>query len=250
MTAPSTESPRLDKQAFSLAAQMGIAGLLQESDNIEVEVESDLGKLAQGEADFVWIKGRNWVFNPILKIHDLAIQTGPIHVNPLSALVGKIELNQPIHANTRLVLTETELNSFINSELARQFIKKAKLEIAGKSFRLEPQVMKLSLLESGRIAIKGEVIVYEGTTPQTLDFEGLIKLRSEIPRVHLESFQTTNGYGISLRLAVTFLDHLNQLIDRPQFHILGTVFELKDLIIEANQITLLTHLTVEQFPTL
>lgn len=228
---------------------MGISGLLQESDKIEVEVESDLGKLAQGEADFVWIKGKNWVFSPILKIHDLAIQTGSINFNPLSALVGKIELNQPIQANTRLGLTENDLNSFINSELARQFIKKVKLEIAGKSFRLEPQIIQLSLLESGRIGIKGEVIVYEGTTPETLNFEGLLKLRSEIPRVHLESFQTTNGYGISLRLAVAFLDSLNQLIDRPQFHILGSVFELKDLMIEANKITLLMHLTVEQFPT-
>ncbi|MBD2311620.1 DUF2993 domain-containing protein [Desertifilum sp. FACHB-1129] len=244
----SSESQRLDQQAFSLAAKMGIASFLQGHEQIDVEVESDLVKIAQGEADAVRVAGKKWVFNSALQIHQLEIQTSQIAINPLSVLAGNIELQKPIHATAYLSFTQSDLNIFINSDIARDFIRNISLEIEDKVFRINPHSFHLSLSKNDRISIQGDVTISEGESLHPFQFEGTLKIRSEIPRVHLEAFRSTNGYGISVRLAVALLEGLNQLIDRPYFDILGTVLQVEKIAVQESAIALFTNLQIKQFP--
>ena len=45
-----------------------------------------------------------------IRLSEFQIKTDDIDINPLKILFGEVELNQPINADTRIVLKETDIN--------------------------------------------------------------------------------------------------------------------------------------------
>ena len=55
-----SDEPRLEEQALSLAAEMTLSSQMDEVENIDVDVRSDLLKVVHGEVDSVSIEGKDW----------------------------------------------------------------------------------------------------------------------------------------------------------------------------------------------
>jgi len=95
---------------------MGLASQLQESQSIDINIQSDPLKLVQGEADSVSLKGKGLVTPQDLSLEELELQTGSIGFDLLSAALGKLQLTQQTEASVRVVLTTDDLNRALNSD--------------------------------------------------------------------------------------------------------------------------------------
>ncbi|MEP0778273.1 DUF2993 domain-containing protein [Microcoleus sp. ZQ-A2] len=114
------DEPRLEEQALSEAAEMAITAQLDEVENIDVEVHTDLLKMVQGQADSVSIAAQGVVMQKDIRVQEMEVQTDRIAIDLLRTIFGQVELEKPLDATARVVLTEQDLNRALDSDYIRQ----------------------------------------------------------------------------------------------------------------------------------
>ena len=113
------DEPRPEAQALSEVAEMSLSAQLDEIENLDVDVRTNLLKMVQGQADSVSIAGQGLVMQKDIRVHELEVHTDKIAIDLLSAILGQIELNRPVDATARLVLTDQDINRALNSDYIR-----------------------------------------------------------------------------------------------------------------------------------
>jgi hypothetical protein len=240
--------PRLEEQALSEAAEMAIAAQVDEVENIDVEVHTDLLKMVQGQADSVSIAAQGVVMQKDIRVQDLEVHTDRIAIDLLHTIFGQVELEKPLDAAARVVLTEEDLNRALNSDYVRSQFQSLELNVEGQIITLEPQQLKIHLSDAGKIGCSGTVVLHDAGTTRPMGFTALIRLPVMKQPLLLEAFQCTQGEGISLELALTFLNKARELMDLPYFEIEGVALSIKKLDVQLGKLTLYTDAYVRQLP--
>ena len=246
-----SDEPRLEEQALSLAAEMTLSSQLDEAENIDVDVRSDLLKVVHGEVDSVSIEGKGLVMQKDIRVQEMQLQTDSISVNPLSALFGQIELNQPVDATARLVLTEQDINRAFNSDYMRSKMPKLELNVEGKTASMEPLHMELHLPGSGKMVFRANTLLHDetGKTKQ-IGFVATMLVKTGEQPLLMEGFNSTPpGQGISLELAIAFIKKLRELVNLPYYEFEGMALSVKDVDVETGSLTLHTQVHVTQLPS-
>jgi hypothetical protein len=103
-----------------------------------------------------------------IRVQEMELHTDKIDINPLSALFGQIELNKPVDATARLVLTEEDINRAFNSEFIRSKLQNIELNVEGKKAVIEPQQIKIQIPDSGKIEFFADTLLHNeiGATKQ------------------------------------------------------------------------------------
>lgn len=76
------DEPRLEEQALNMAAEIGISTQVDEAEKINVDVQTDLLKVIQGQADSVAIAGKGVVIQEDIRVQEMELQTDSIAINP------------------------------------------------------------------------------------------------------------------------------------------------------------------------
>jgi hypothetical protein len=124
--------PRLEEQALSEAAEMAIAAQLDEVENIDVEVQTDLLKMVQGQADSVSIAAQGVVMQKDIRVQEMEVHTDRIAIDLLRTIFGQVELEKPLDATARVVLTEQDLNRALDSDYIRSQFQSLELNVEGQ----------------------------------------------------------------------------------------------------------------------
>ena len=93
-----TDRPNLGNKALSKVVEIGINTQLDEAEFIDVEIQTDPGKLVQGKLDSIAISGKGLVMKQDLRLEMLQVTIGKVGINLLSAVFGNIELIHPTDA--------------------------------------------------------------------------------------------------------------------------------------------------------
>jgi hypothetical protein len=242
------DEPRLEEQALSEAAEMAIAAQLDEVENIDVEVRTDLLKMVQGQADSVSIAAQGVVIHKDIRVQEMEVHTDRIAVDLLRTIFGQVELEAPLDATARVVLTEQDLNHSLNSDYIRSQFQSLELNVQGQIITLEPQQLKIHLPGAGKIGFSGTIVLHEAGKTRRMGFTSLIRLPVMKQPLLLEAFQCTQGEGISLELALTFLNKAKELMDLAYFEIEGVALSIKKLDVQLGKLTLYTDAYVRQLP--
>lgn len=245
------DEPRLDEQALSLAAEMTLSSQLDEAENIDVDVRTDPLKMVQGEVDSISIEGQGLVMQKDIRVQEMQLQTDSISINPLSALFGQIELNQPVDATARLVLTEQDINRTLNSDYVRSKIQNLELNVEGKTAVIKPLQMELHLPGDGKIVFNANTLLHDeiGKTKE-IGFTAIMLVKTGEQPLLMEGFNCTPpGQGISLELAIAFMKKLRELVNLPFYEVEGMALRVKDMDVQQGSITLHAEAHVTQLPS-
>ncbi|MCA1990461.1 MAG: DUF2993 domain-containing protein [Coleofasciculus sp. S288] len=245
-----SDEPRLDEQALSEAAEMALSRQLDEVENIDVDLRTNLLKLVQGQADSVSIVGQGLVVQKDIRLEEVELHAPSIAVNLLSVILGEIELNQPVDATVRLVLTEQDINQALQSDYIRSKWQGVELKVDSQSVTLEPQQLEVQLPGGGRIGLRGTVLLHERGKTQRIGFTAVIRPRLHWQSLLLEAFQCTEGEGVSLELAIAALNQVKELINLPHFDLEGIALYLKELEVQKGRLTVYAKAYIQQFPKL
>ena len=241
---------RLEEQALSRAAEMMLSSQLDEAEKIDVDVRTDLLEIVQGEADSVAVTGQGLVMQKDIRVQEMELHTDSIAINPLSALFGQIQLNQPVDATARLVLTEPDINRALNSDYIRSKIPNLELNVEGQTAIIEPVQMKLHLPGDGKMIFTADTLLHDeiGKTKQ-IGFTAVMLVKTGEQPLLLEGFNCTPGQGISLELAIAFMQKLRELVNLPYYEIEGMALRVKDVDVQKGSLTLHTEAHVTQLPS-
>jgi hypothetical protein len=242
---------RLDEQAISKAAEIGLSSQLDEAEKIDVDVRTDLVKAVQGQADSVAIAAEGLVMQKDIRVQEMELHTDSIDINPLSALFGQIELNQPVDATARLVLTEQDINRAFNSDYMRSKLQNLELNVEGKKAIIEPRQLELHLPADGKVVFNVKTLLHDeiGKTKQ-IGFNATMLVKTGEQSLLMEGFNCTPpGQGISVELAIAFMQKLKELVNLPYIELETMALRVKDVDVQKGSLTLHTEAHVRQIPS-
>lgn len=245
-----TEEPRLEEQVVSQAVQLGLNNQLDAADELNVDIKTDLLKAVQGQVDSVAVSGQGMRLQNI-RMQEVEVQTDRISLNPLAALFGRLELEQPVNAAARVVLTEADLNQLLNAEAVKALIPPLEFTADGEPLVAELQFpFTVSLPGGNRIGFEGAALLRKASGVRSVGFSGLIALGQGGLPVLLEAFQCQPGQGISLATALGLLEKFQALLQQPNLTIAGMEVQIKKVELAAGQVTIESLAQMQEFPSL
>ncbi|WP_410503743.1 DUF2993 domain-containing protein [Leptolyngbya sp. 7M] len=113
-------------------AEDAIRDQLEAVETLAVRVDNTPNyQLAQGTVDRVWLAARGVYPEAGIRIAVLEIETDAIQVDPGRLRQGELELERPLNAGVRLVLTETDLNQALQSPQVSEQLRNLSLDFLG-----------------------------------------------------------------------------------------------------------------------
>jgi LmeA-like phospholipid-binding len=237
---------RLEEQFLSQEAEKRISNQLDEVEQIEIDIQTDLLKVLQGQADGVSVAGQGLVIKEGIRVQEIKLQTDNININPFSAIFGQIELNDPVNAIARIILTEVDINHALSSDFIRSQMQNLELNVDGKIVSFEPKEIQLFLPGDGKIEFRGKVLLKEMGNTRPLAYTAIARPRTHSQPAMLESFNCTEGEGISIELITAFMQKAKELINIPYFKWEDMAFNIKDIKVETGSLIVIVETQVKQ----
>ncbi|AVH66892.1 LmeA family phospholipid-binding protein [Nostoc sp. 'Peltigera membranacea cyanobiont' N6] len=240
---------RLEEEFLSQEAERRISEKLDGAENIEIDIQTDLLKIVQGQADGVSVVGKGLAIQEDIRVQEIKLQTDSININPLSALFGQIELNEPVNATARIILTEVDINRALTSDFIRTQMQNLELDVDGEIVSFEPQEIKVFLPSDAKIECRGRVLLKEKGNTRPLAYTAVLRPRTHAKPAMLESFNCTEGEGVSIELVTALMQKVKELMNLPYLKWEDMAFKIKDIKVEKGSLILLVETQVKQIPS-
>jgi hypothetical protein len=244
------DEQRLEEQAVSKAAEMQLSSQLDQAEKINVDVQTDLWKLIQGQADGVSFSGKGLVVQKDVRIEELVLQTDKVDINLFSAIFGEIELNKPVKSIARVVLKEADINRALRSNYILSQMPTFDLNVDGEIVSLKPLEIQMFLPGEGKMKFNGTVSIHEKGNTNGLSFTALICPHTQMQPIMLENFTCTEGDGISLEIVMALIQKIKEVVNLPYIKLDGMALQVKKMEVQKESITTVVETYIKQIPTM
>lgn len=243
------DEQNLEEKLLSQEAKRRVLHELNEVEKIDIDVQTDVLKIIQGQADGVSVSGQGLVIKENIRIQEIKLQTDNIAIDPFSALFGQIELDEPVNAIARVLLTEADINKTLSSDFTRRLANNFELKVDGEIVNFELQQIQIFLPGDNRIELHGKVLLQEKGNTRPLTYQAIARPRTHSQPLLLESFNCIEGQGISLEVIVPLMQKFQELVNQPYFEWNNMRLRVKDIKLEIGSLTLLVEASVRQIPS-
>ncbi|MBW4442110.1 MAG: DUF2993 domain-containing protein [Plectolyngbya sp. WJT66-NPBG17] len=245
-----SEPSRPEENVFSEFAKVVLGTQLDEFRKVAVSARTNLIKLFQGEVEDISFQGRNIVKDEI-QIQEVEVQTDQISIDPLSILLGKVRLSEPIDSHMRLVLSEDNLNQNMNSDYIQGFLKPIQLNVEGETVSLELKPpFSIRLLNNNKMRFTGNATIRTTKDAENMAFTSVICPRTDTKPVRLETFCCTPNDGRSIPFMISLMQWMQSLVSQPYQEFEGIAFQVKSLLIENKELITEVEIHAAQIPDL
>jgi hypothetical protein len=240
--------------------------LLQELDRaevLEVRIQSTPNyRLLNGEADRLLVAGRGLYRKPFPRVDVLELETDPLQIDPGLLRGEPLELQSPLQAAVRVVITTEDLNAALQApEILHQF-QNIKADLPLGAVPNQQQVFDLNnpraeLLPEGRIQLSAQLTQRAAdTTPssssETLDIVFSSGLQVENgQRLRLDNPEFTLGsVRVPDEIANAFLGGLNETLSLNDLEDKGITARVLKLAITPASLEVVGFIRIESLATL
>lgn len=242
---------RPDEQVISQAIELGLSSQIETAEDLNVEVHTDLLKVAQGEADSVAIDGTGVVLQPDVRVQQMELKTDRLAINPLSVLLGQIKLKEPLNAQARMVLTSEDLNRAMNSDFVQSKMDSIELEVEGVTIPIEMQPpLAIDLSTPGKMSFSGTMLAHYPNGTRPTSFTAVCCPRQGNQPPLLESFVCVPDQGVTIPFTIALMQKAQELLKSPYLALEGMVLHIKELAIVDNSLILSGEALLAQIPTM
>lgn len=225
------------ERAVNKFIEMVLARLVN-ADRLQVRIKANLKDLLAGKLDALTIEMWGFQLRRHLRVAEFQFNIGAAAVNIESVKRRKIELLYPSEGASSLAITQAQLVTFLNAELADLFPEQQNED--------RFQQVNCELRKDGAIAFhfhwireqKIETGTYI-TLPQIQPNGNAVTLTQH----HIEGTQPPSEFVNATLTQISDILSLTDLSNR------GTTFHIQQLDIEANKITVQANAYIDQFPS-
>jgi hypothetical protein len=243
-----SSNKKLEEQFVGQVAETTISQQLDAAKNVDVDIQTDFLKILQGQADAVSFEGQGLVIKDI-RVEDIKVQTDKVDINPLSAVFGQVELNKPVNAKVRVIMTEADINRALTSKYIRSKWIRFDLNVDGEIIGLIPQTIQIRFPDEGKIECVGKVILEKNNTQSSLEFIAAVRPRTQIQPIMLESFVCSQGQAISFDITVALIKKVEELVNSAYFELDDIALRIQEMTVHKGSIMLITQAYIRQIPS-
>ncbi len=239
---------KLEEQFVAKVAETTISQQLDAAKNVDVDIQTDLLKILQGQADAISFEGQGLVIKDI-RVEDIKVETDKVEIKPLSAVFGQVELNKPINAKVRVVLTEADINRALTSKYIRSKWQNFDLNVDGEIVGLKPQSIQIRFPDEGKIECVGKVILERSNNTSNLEFIAVIRPRTQIQPIMLESFVCSEGQAVSFDIVVALINKVEELVNLAYLELDDIALRIQEMAVHKGSMMLITQAYIRQIPS-
>ncbi|NEQ27142.1 MAG: DUF2993 domain-containing protein, partial [Microcoleus sp. SIO2G3] len=198
-------------------------------------------RLLQGRVDRIRIAGRGLSIQPNLRIAALEVETDPIAVDLND---GDPELEAPLQAGVRLVLTQADLEQALRSRQVRSLLDDLNLgQFGGAGYEIRNP--RLQLLDNNRIRLRAALQQQGSDERLAIVLESGISILSGRRLQFDAPTASLNGEPLPDRIVEGFAAGISQRFDLRNFEESGITARILKLDISANELQLAAFVRVE-----
>lgn len=217
-----------------------VAGLaiarLVEAEQVDVRLKTTLKQVMQGEVESMAIDLQGFLAREHLRIETFRFQIGQVAVIPKLAMKGNIQLVQPALGNLTFTLRQEQLSHFLQSTVMHQ---------PSQDWRVHD--IQVAFLPENQIQIRLSWATAPGAANQSSTLLTRPDMTPDRQAVHL-TVQSTTGNTVPTDLITAILTPIDEVLSLHDFKDRGTLFQIQQLGITADHLTLHAAATIEQFP--
>lgn len=244
-----TSSLNLEEQLVAQAIKTAMSNWLQDSEFLDVEISTDLGKIIQGKADSVAISGQGLVVEDNIRLQNLSVQTNRIEIDSLSALLGDVKLDQPLDTLVRVVFTEKDLNRALNSRSVQQKIQPLSLQV-------EEQMVQVELLFPAEVKLLGDdllgfssgLLIQEARQARNVHFSAVLVPPVGEEPLYLQQFKVDSGKGLKFEFVVSLIKYFYDLLKQPYLQLEEMSLKLQSLRVVKGALEVVLEIHLYQIP--
>lgn len=233
--------------------ETAIQDQLEAAEALDVRIDNTPNyQYLQGRADRIRIAGRGLYPIENFRIAVFEVETDAVALDPNSLRQGRPELEHPLQAMFRLVLTEADLNRALRSDQVANRLDDLNLDFfspgAAQYDVVDPQV---EFLENDRIRLQATLQQQVNQSTNPPNPQNVIAIETGINLVSGRQIQlidpaiTFNGNPVPAELLNYFAAGISQLLDLSKLESMGITTRALKLEVEGDQLTLVSFLRVE-----
>lgn len=243
------EKSGFGEQALNKIAEMALASQLKEAERIEVQIKTDLSKLAHGEVDSIAININGLVMQQDLGVEELQLQINRVAVKPFSALLGKIQLTQPSEGIARFVINEDNLTRAFNSKSFHENMQQMQGFVENKRVAIHVQQVKCCLLADGNIAFNSELNIGKTGEAKAFAFTATPRMRTDGQGIVFQDVHYVEGKELPAELTTALIAQVSEILSLRNFEQKGMSLRLQQIDVAAGKLTLQAAAYIKQFPS-
>lgn len=246
-----SDQPRMEEQVLSQAVEMGLSSQMHKVEKIAVDVRTDLLKMILGKADSISITGSGLTMQKDIRVQEMQMHADQVVIDPLSAILGQVKLDQPIDTIVRIILTEEDINRALNSDYIKAKLIPIELCVDSQIVPVELQLpLSLRLPGNEKVEFSGTMLLHETEKTRQVGFTAALLPRTHEYPIRLQEFRCApEAGGVSLELVLAIMHKLTEIVNLPYFDLEGMALRIKELSVQEGSLILIAEAHIYQLPS-
>ncbi len=244
----SSQKSNVGEQAVSKLAEESIKSQLDQVESLDVEIQTNPVKVAQGKIDEVTIEGHGMVIQNDLRTEEMTLHTNAVDIDMIKAAFGDIELEHSTDASMRVVLKAKDIQNAFNADYVQQKLRGQKVELpSGEKITTDASNVSFTIPEAGRIAVAADVMIFEKVETHHISLSAKPALIAGGQGVTLEDVSYDEASNDMPELTQALIDTTESLLDLRYFELEGMSLQFNQLTVEEDAIIIQAEATVSSF---
>ncbi|MBF2003449.1 MAG: DUF2993 domain-containing protein [Synechococcales cyanobacterium M58_A2018_015] len=231
-------------------AANAIRDQLEDAELLAVRIDNAPSyRLLQGQVDRVRIAGRGIYPLANVRIEALEVETDAIAVDPDSLSRGEPQLEQPLNAGVRLVLTEADLNRALQSPELTEPLRDLSLDLLGSPAeqleRYDFVNFNVEFLENQRLRFQGTLQAQQSPLQIPIVAESGLQIRSGRQLELVEPTVSLNGEPLPPQLIALLTSGISQQLDLATLDDEGITARILHFELSPEQLTLAAFVRID-----
>lgn len=204
---------------LSRVIEATVSSQLESVDRLSIEVNGHPSELLQGQAHSVTVEGDGLRVQKNLRVDSLVVHIKQLAIALLSSAMGSPELSQPASVSAQVVLTETDLNQLLNSDLLHDWLRTVDILSAHQIMQLDLDQANCQLCSNNqiRVQLKTRLHQSEASPIEAIAAELMLRIHHDGTTFSLERGGFLDDTSLPLQDTVAILDMLSKLLHLRSF---------------------------------
>ncbi|MGJ3250471.1 MAG: LmeA family phospholipid-binding protein [Elainellaceae cyanobacterium] len=199
---------------LSRVIETTVSSQLESFDRLNIKVNGQPSELLQGQAHSVTVEGDGLRVQKNLRVDSLVVQIKQLAIALLSSAMGSPELSQPASVSAQVVLTETDLNQLLNSDLLHDWLRTVDIPSTHKIMRLDVDQINCQLYSNNQIGVQLNTRLHQSDALpiEAIAVELMLRLHRDGTTFFLERGGFLDDTSLPLPDALAILEVLSEIL--------------------------------------
>lgn len=231
-------------------AEDAIRNQLEDVETLAVRVDNAPNyQFVQGKVDRVRIAGRGIYPKTGIRIAALEVETDAIAVDPGKLQQGQLELEQPLNAGVRLVLTQADINQALQSPQIAEQLRDLSLDFLGSPAqqleRYDFSNLQVEFLDNNRLRFQAVLQSQQSAQQIPIVIESGVQINSGRQLQLITPTATIDGNPLPSQLINLLIGGVSQGLDLANLEDAGITARVLEWSIDQSQLSLAVFVQID-----